>query len=490
LFYNGYLCGGSSDMSDDGNTFCVSDNTNSTGNTYDPRLYTLGSKNAGTWTAGIPRYIWNPITSLVIASGATSGTLTTTGSPGYPLGAALQIENANITGSGPGARGLKYMTCYVSVVTDANNYSFNSCSSTQAANINETTGFVNEELRSAMTVEHADNFPTIGAGVGKTYLQGTENNTHNGGGTELYIWDVSTSTPTLAKLLTKDAGHITRFAYNGDIYLTQYAGKTVHTASGDQTMAGCSGSMFIWNSRTDAMTCPFLNGMDLSEEYYSNSTPARRGLAHPYIIISQFDDYGFTGFSSAPSYTYATKPAPSVGGTGFFKLTDSIVGGSCNSGGGGTHLVMCNSPAAASDYIPYNTTAVEPLSGTSAPFGTTVTYTDADRWGHYLSNSDPNGGTRYITNEVFIYDLVAGVGYHIMHPYSREISPFYNGTNDFNVLTHVACARDGVLCSVDSSYGTAQDVSGYVFQVLRDASAATPTSMTGGVVRKGGVKIQ
>lgn len=473
LFQNGYLCGGSSDMSDDGNSFCISDNTNSTGNAYDPRLYTLNTKNGGSWTASIPRYAWNTISALSIASGGTSGTLTTTGSPNYALGTALQIENANITGSGgaASARGLKYMTCYVSAVTDANNYSINGCP-TQSGTVSETSGYVNEELRSAMVVEQANNFPTTGAGVGVTYLQGTENNTHNGGGNSLYIWNPTTA--ALAKLLTNDAGHITRFAYNNDIYLTQYAGKTVHTASGDQTMAGCSNSIFMWNSRTDAMTCMFPGGMDVTnapEEYYSTSTPARRGLAHPYILISQTDD-GPTTIGILPKFTYATRPA-----SGWFELTDSTVAGACNAGGGGTQIAYCSWNAGLAAYTPANTFSIPLMTGTVTSGTTNYNFDWTNRWGWSISGSTVNGIARYITNEVLIYDLAANQGYHVIHHYTRAISPFYNAnTTSFNELPHVTCSRDGVICGVDSSYGSGLDVSGYAFQVLKDSSTAVVVS--------------
>lgn len=473
LFQNGFLCGGAlSELNDDGNSFCISDNTNGTGNTYDPRLYTLVSKNAGTWSNAIPRYAWQTLTALNCTSGTQVCTIATSGSPNYKLGASLQIENANITGSGgaSSARGLKYMTCAVSVVTDASHYTVNGCP-TQSTTVSETSGYVNQQLRSTLVVPQVDNFPTIGAGVGKTYLFGVENDIANGGPALLTVWDVSSGTPTNVKDLTNDWGHNTFYPYNGDLFLTQYAGKTVNTASGNQTMAGCSSSIFTWNARTDAMVCLFPNSMDTTEEYYSSSTPARRGNPHPYIIITQLDDHWLTSYTSAVKYTFATRPA-----TGNFIITDALVAGDCGAGGG-TNIAFCSWDAGASAYIPVNTYSIPLQTGTVTVGGTPYNFDWTQRWGYLTPNTTSvNARPRYLTNEVLVYDLVGAQGYHLLHHYTRSINPKYLNANDFNVLPHVSCSRDGYICGVDSSYGSNLNVAGYAFQVLKDTTTSVTVS--------------
>jgi hypothetical protein len=181
LFSNPDLCMDAyTDMSDDGNSFCVSDNTNGTGNTYDPRRYTLGSKYNGTTMSGtvsgpLNRYSWQPISSLTATSGQSIATVVTSTSFDPRVGEGVQILSPNMCCSGVGAGGFQHNgvnTCFVNSMTDASHFTVK-CTFNFSSNISDTSGYLTIAERSAFILPPQPNIPTAGAG-GDWFIQAND----------------------------------------------------------------------------------------------------------------------------------------------------------------------------------------------------------------------------------------------------------------------------------------------------------------------------
>lgn len=165
------------DFSDDGNSFCVSDNTNGTGNAYDPRRYTLGPKYNGTTMSGtvsgpLSRYGWQTISSLAATVGQSTATIALSTAGDFRVGENVQVLSPNMCCSAAGAGGFKHNganTCYIISVTDTSHFSIK-CSFNFSGTISDTSGLVTVAERSAWILPPLPNTPSVGTG-GDFYMQ-------------------------------------------------------------------------------------------------------------------------------------------------------------------------------------------------------------------------------------------------------------------------------------------------------------------------------
>jgi hypothetical protein len=285
----------------------------------------------------------------------------------------------------------------------------------------------------------------------------------------------STSGAIIRKIVA-DAGHITGYIdTGGDWHVIQYANKYVNSATQgyltltNSTTPACGG-IFDWNFRTDAMSCVIGNEFDPNDdEFYSTYEATRRGLAHPYVLISQTDNtMRAMPYASA---TYATKPA-----SGKYILTDALNAGDCRVGGGTQQatcsFVIASTPdGALSDWLPLSYASVPLAAGTihvgSTDYAYDYTAQFSKRFGTLSTGQNSAFVPTAFRGEILLYDTVTKQVYHLLHHYTRQVAAYYMNTPDYNSNVHLFTSRDGSIVCFDSSWGPNNSIGAYCAQVLK-----------------------
>lgn len=423
-------------LTSDGNHICLSDNWGD-GVANDPRMYTIGGKNSGTFGSSWAGLGYYTITSLSCPTGTSSTcNLTVTGNPSYPQYTAVHSKTTNC--------GNVYW--FIATVTDANNYTVTPFTGTHPSSCSDAGGFTVQNLRSAQIAAI-----NTGWGIALRQRMGDVAN-----GRPLYNELYDTGTGAFIKIVTTTHVHSAYYAQGGDYYLL----KSTSSGGTPTPPVGCTNGFFSIKFSDLSTTCfTTANNTYPYGEVYMDGYPAIYN-GFPYVMISTTDDYQTDSWPiGAGDKTWAVGSVTTSG----FRETDATVTGQCSGPGGGSNIAYCGWDS--------GTVTHYPISTTSVPWR--ADYVTA--WD--VARNTGTHGTKLLNNTVWLANVSdpSQQPRQLLHHRSLAVEQtLASPRGPFDSLAHINGDADGCYIVFDSSWGNSGQIYPFIAQVKKLGCSTVP----------------